>query len=70
MYTFISFVWIVTLQTCVMDVSTAIGASSLTWGLTCCHLVYAEEKCRVVNGLLIGSVLIAFAIAVIEFAEI
>lgn len=70
MYTFISFVWIVTLQTCGMDVPTAIGASSLTWGLTCCHLVYAEEKCRVVNGLLIGSVLIAFAIAVIEFAEI
>jgi hypothetical protein len=70
MHTFISFVWIVTLQTCALDVSTAIGASCLTWGLTCCHLVHAEGMWGVVNGLLIGSILIAFAIAVIEFSGI
>ena len=68
MYTFISFVWILTFQTVALELSTAIGAAALTWGLICCHLIYAEGKWGVVNGLLIASTMTAFAIAAVEFA--
>lgn len=68
MYTFISFVWIVTYQTFALDTSTAIGASALTWGFMCCHQLSLNCGWDLIHWLLIVSLLVAFAIAAIEFS--